>query len=64
MQLPKHTKSALLAGLGVLLAAIAAFNPPRTLGYVVGQFSVEACTAAVSYENHAFKFTTNNPAYI
>ena len=64
---PPRLKAArsLVVSLGALLAlAASGAAPPVAQGYVVGQYSVEACTAAVNYENHSWTFVTNDPTYI
>lgn len=49
----------------VLLAASLALPAPEAVvADTTGQFSVEACTAPVGYENQSWEFTTNNPSYI
>jgi len=48
----------------LLAVAVVGSAPQQAPGYVVGRYPVEACTAAVGYENHSFTFATNNPTYI
>ncbi len=50
--------AAVLAGAFVLRA------PAAVAGDTAGQFSVEACTGPVNYENRSWTFTTDNPSYI
>jgi hypothetical protein len=55
---------ALGALLGLLLAVVIASTAPRLAFGDVGRFNIEACTAAVGYENNSWVFSTNNPTYI
>jgi hypothetical protein len=55
---------ALALASGIFVAAGAGTLAQSALGYTLGSYSVELCTAAVGYENHSFVFTTNNSTYI
>jgi hypothetical protein len=54
----------LAAVAAVLTGALVLPAPGALAAAPAGQFSVEACTPAVGYENQSWQFTTNNPSYI
>jgi hypothetical protein len=49
---------------GVIAALCLCIAPAVAGGYTAGEYSVEACTAAVGYANDSWTFATNDAAYI